>query len=102
MPAPTQAAPVEETSNGSRPAGPVARRLVYAIALIPMVPAAAILLAERCETYFGSNAVDNLRWFHLWMSLLAVAGAVCIWRTVILWTLGRRWLTALVGLIPFV
>ncbi|MCH9035299.1 MAG: hypothetical protein IID42_12495 [Planctomycetes bacterium] len=31
-----------------------------------------------------------------------LVGFILVWRAVVLWTLGRKWLTALVGMIPFV
>jgi hypothetical protein len=44
---------------------------------------------------------DELRWFHLIFAVLWVTPTILLWRTAVLWTLGRKWLTAIVALIPF-
>jgi hypothetical protein len=80
---------------------PLLRRLVYGLALLPIVPATATIAAESCATWFGSSTFDDLRWFNLFAALLWVGCSVVIWRAVVIWTLGRGALTALVGLIPF-
>jgi hypothetical protein len=98
----TPADPRETVEEGSRPLGPVTRRLIYALVLIPIVPAASFIGAVFCETHLAVPLFDEFRWFNLLFSVLWVAATVLIWRSVIVWTLGRRWLTALVGLIPFV
>jgi hypothetical protein len=78
------------------------RRLVCALALLPVVPAGAFIAATCCDEWFYSSTFDTARWFNLFIAALAVALSVLIWRTVILWTLGRTALTALVSMIPFV
>lgn len=84
------------------PVDSVTRRLVYALALVPIVPAVAIIGVSLTDTCVGLGPFDGLRWFHAFFSILWVGATICIWRGVILWTLGRRWLTALVSMIPLV
>jgi hypothetical protein len=98
----TPADPRDTVAAGSRPLGPVTRRLIYALVLIPIVPSASFIGVVFCETRLTVAPFDDIRLFNLLFSVLWVAATVLIWRSVIVWTLGRRWLTALVGLIPFV
>jgi hypothetical protein len=92
----------DPTKADARPVGQITRRLIYALALIPIVPAVATIGVSLTDAYFGLGPVDDLRWFHLFFSVLWVGVTVLIWRRVILWTLGRKWLTVLVSMIPFV
>jgi len=85
-----------------RTPGPITRRLVCALALLPIVPAVSIIGVTAIDSTIGLGTVDEFRWFHLLFAALWVIATILIWRTAILWTLGRRWLTALVCLIPFV
>lgn len=82
--------------------GPIARRIVCALALVPIVPAVSVLGVNFIGHFFGFGAFDEVRCFHLIFSVLWVVTTIAIWRRVIVWTLGRKWLTALVNLIPFV
>ena len=82
--------------------GLATRRLIYALVLIPIVPSASLIGAVGCIDYVGTAPLDEFRWFHLFFSILWVGATIFVWRSLIVWTLGRRWLTALVGLIPFV
>ncbi|MHC4609508.1 MAG: hypothetical protein ACYS7M_04085, partial [Planctomycetota bacterium] len=72
---------------------PLLRRLVYGLALLPIVPGMAALGAECCATWFGTSRFDDLRWFNLFVALLWVGCSVVIWRAVVIWTLGRSALT---------
>ncbi len=96
----------ESSHARPRPTGSATQRLVYALVLIPIVPALSIIGVMALDTLFGAaafaGAFDELRWFHLFFSILWVAATIRIWRSAVLWTLGRRWLTALVAMIPFV
>lgn len=89
-----------------RPSASATRRLVYALALIPIVPAVSVLGQLAIIEWFGPlshpSRLDEIGWFQLLFSILWVGGMILIWRAAVLWTLGRKWLTALVGLIPFV
>lgn len=80
----------------------VTQRLVYALALIPIVPSVAMIGATLCEVYFSSPWLDDLRFFQFLFSALWVTATIAIWRSLVVWTLGRKWLTALVSLVPFV
>ena len=80
----------------------VTRRMIYSLALIPIVPAAAFVARDCCLSYLLPVGSDEYRWFDLFFSSLMVLGIILIWRAAILWTLGRKMLTALVGMIPFV
>lgn len=92
----------QPTNADARSVGPITRRLVYALVLIPIVPAVSSI-----GTYIGASNLtvggfDELRWFHLCFAVLWVVATIGIWRSVIVWTLGRKWLTALISMIPFV
>ena len=80
----------------------VTRRMIYAIALIPMVPATAGVGAILCARYVSISSFDEFRWFHLCFSILWVGLTVVVWRSLVIWTLGRVWLTALVSMVPFI
>jgi len=80
----------------------IVRRLVWALVLVPIVPAGAIIGTEFAGGWFGSAPFDELRWFNLLVAVLTVGLSVLIWRTVIIWTMGRSVLTGLVAMIPFV
>lgn len=85
-----------------RQRGSITRRLVYALALLPIVPAASIVGVTAIDNTIGLGTFDEFRWFHLFFAAFWVIATILIWRTAILWTLGRKWLTALVSLVPFV
>ena len=93
----------EETRHrpAHRPDLAILRRLICALALLPAVPAMAIIGAECCASWLDTP-LDHARWINLLMAGFWVAGTVVVWRAVIIWTLGRTALTALVGMIPFV
>lgn len=80
----------------------VTRRLVYAIALIPIVPATAAIGTILCSRHIPFSSFDEQRWFHLFFSILWVGLSVVVWRSLVIWTLGRVWLTALVSMVPFI
>lgn len=80
----------------------VTRRMIYAIALIPMVPATAGVGAILCTRHVSLSSFDEYRWFHLCFSILWVGLSVVVWRSLVIWTLGRVWLTALVSMVPFI
>jgi len=90
------------TAPQPRRADGVTRRLVYSIALIPIVPAASIATLSTLEAAFPFSNLGDLRYFQLLFSTLVVITAIAIWTKTVVWTMGRRWLTALVSLIPFV
>lgn len=90
------------SGSASRTALSTTQRLVYALALLPIVPSVATVGATLCTSYLPVPAFDDLRWFHLLFSMLWVAGTVVIFRSLVVWTLGRKWLTALICMIPFV
>jgi len=78
------------------------RRLVYSLVLIPIVPAAAIIGVTMTQDLLVSSFMDEVRGFNLFSAIIWVTAIIAIWRKAIIWTLGRKWLTALVGFIPFV
>ena len=49
-----------------------------------------------------TGAFDGVWWFHLFFTILWMGGFILVWRTAIIWTLGRSVLTTLVSFIPFV
>ena len=79
----------------------VTRRLVYSLALVPIVPAASVAGIVILEETPWSGG-DGLRYSQFAFSALVVLATILIWRKAVVWTLGRRWLTAMVSLIPFV
>lgn len=84
---------------------PIIRRFLCALALLPIVPAAAILGTQAIADFAPSARTgnfDELRWFQLFFSILWVSGIIFVWRGVILWTLGRTGLTAVTAFIPFI
>lgn len=82
------------------------RRFVLALALIPIVPAVSfigvVLLNESGLRLFRRASWDEVRCMHLIFAVLWTAGTILIWRRFVLWTWGRKWLTALVAVVPFV
>lgn len=80
----------------------ITRRMIYAIALIPIVPATAGIGMTWCSGHVSVASFDELRWFHLFFSIFWVGLSVLVWRSVIIWTLGRVWLTMLVSMVPFI
>jgi hypothetical protein len=98
--------PIEPTANSQDRAGVrvdgVTRRLVYSLALVPIVPASSIAASALFENALTPLGFDDLRSFQLFYSTLVVVAVILIWRKFVLWTMGRRWLTAIVSLIPFV
>jgi hypothetical protein len=86
----------------ARPVGPAARRLVYSLALLPIVPAVSIVGVSAVGHYIGLGSWDEFRWFHLFFPILWTTALILIWRGAVTWTLGRAWRTALVSMIPFV
>lgn len=78
------------------------RRLVYALALVPIVPTLAAIGMMLGDNYLPQGLSGELDWFGVFFSTLCVTAAIAIWRPLVVWTLGRKWLTALVSLIPFV
>jgi hypothetical protein len=82
--------------------GGATKRLVYSLALVPIVPAVSVASATALENALTAYNLDGLRVFQFVFSMLLVSCTIIIWRKAVLWTMGRRWLTALVSLIPFV
>jgi len=98
----THSSEAETRNDDARHAGPITRRLVYALVLIPIVPAGSFIGTVVADEYIRLASFDDVRWFNVLVSTLCVLCAILIWRHVVVWTLGRKWLTTLVSLIPFV
>lgn len=98
----TKAKSDEACPGAPRPATSVTRRLVYALALLPIVPAVSFVGMYIIDECFGFGPLEGFRWFHLLFSILWVVATIVIWKRLILWTLGRKWLTVLISTIPFV
>lgn len=82
-------------------------RSVWSIALVTIVPALAIaahiFLKEALPGPTGVAILDDDESrFNLIIASVSVVAAILIWRRFIIWTMGRKALTALIGLIPFV
>ncbi len=80
----------------------ITRRLIYSLALLPIVPTMSIIGVGLLDHYGRLGQFDEGRWFHFIFSTLFVLTMVVIWKRTIIWTLGRKWLTVLIGMIPFV
>jgi len=101
MPSSPNAGSAEACLDRPQPADSVTRRLVYALALLPIVPAVSGIGVSLIDESIGLGPFDEIRLFHLLFSVLWVVATIAVWRRFILWTLGRKWLTALVSMIPF-
>lgn len=91
-----------QTPETVRPVGSNTRKLVYSLALIPIVPTISFVGVEVMDNYLGLGSFDYLRWVHFLFSIIWVTLTIVIWRRMIVWTLGKKWLTLLIGMIPFV
>ena len=80
----------------------VMRKMICALVLVPIVPAMALVVETSCREWLLPSGADDYRWFDLCFSSIMVLCTILIWRSVILWTLGRKTLTVLICLIPFV
>ncbi|UCE58540.1 MAG: hypothetical protein JSU63_13980 [Phycisphaerales bacterium] len=100
-----QADPIDtdnRTGDYVKGVAPVTRQLIYSLALVPIVPAMTFITWFTAQGYNILPWPDAVRWFNLFFATLSISFSILIWRTVVVWTLGRKWLTALVSLIPFV
>lgn len=82
------------------------RRFVLALALLPIVPASsaiAVVVAEKLVPVAPApSTFDDVWWFHVFFTVFWMVGFILVWRTAIIWTLGRSAFTAIISLIPFV
>jgi len=70
-------------------------------ALLPLVPALSVVGGSLSESGLQRVGFDDLGCFHLWSAVLWTVGTIVVWRAVIVWTFGRRFLTAVVAVVPF-
>lgn len=82
----------------------MARRFVFSLALLPSVPAAATVVLVWYQDIGGNIPVSfgELRIWQGLFSLFWIAGLLLIWRSAVLWTVGRRRFTWVIGVVPFV
>jgi len=81
---------------------PIARRIVYMLALLPIVPGMSAIGCTVSETPFIEGVgFDGDRVFHLWSAMLWTTGTILVWRQFVLWTFGKKALTTLVAAVPF-
>jgi len=78
------------------------RRLMCSLALVAVVPGVSFMLASLMDDWVDWPPENYENWFNCAFAVLAVGLSLLVWRTLILWTLGRTALSALVGLLPFV
>ncbi len=72
------------------------------LAMIAIVPTVAFYAAYLCdEMNWKVSGFDALRSTHAIFAFVWVVSTMAIWRTLVLWTLGRKWLTALITIVPF-
>jgi hypothetical protein len=79
----------------------ILRRMICALVLVPIVPTSAIVVAVWATEIVPLTGGSH-RCFDLCCSTFLVAASIVIWRWLIVWTLGRKVLTGLVSMIPFV
>lgn len=81
-------------------------RSVWSIALVAVVPALTIFGYDISQSLSGSTGVtildDDESRFNLIIAGFSVLAAILIWRRFVIWTMGRKALTGLIGVIPFV
>ena len=82
--------------------GPVSKRLLFAIVLLPIIPATSAILVTLWFKVFGTLPNDEFNNCYFCASVIAVTATIIIWRAAIVWTWGRSALTGLVSLVPFV
>lgn len=73
------------------------------VALLPLVPGVSIL-AMMVGRRFWNPAVSNYdEWFafQICSAVLGTAATIFLWRRLVIWTLGRGCMTAVVALVPF-
>ncbi len=76
----------------------VTRRLVCTLALVLIAPATAITAGQA----FRRFNFDETQVICATLSATVVACSILLWRRLVFWTRGRKILTALVGMVPFV
>ena len=79
----------------------ILRRMICALVLVPIVPAGAIVVTTWVNEIVPLDK-EGERCFDFCCSTFVVAASIAIWRWLIVWTLGRKVLTGLVSMIPFV
>lgn len=82
-------------------AGRITRRLVYTLALIPIVPVTSFLATVATKS-FAPTAIEELRLFHGIFAGLWVILTLFLWRSFILWTVGRAASNGFILAVPFV
>lgn len=82
--------------------GEISRKLIYSLALIPVVPATSSVITGWIFDFTTPAEWDELRTFHLLVAMFTEAAVIALWRRMVVWSLGRSFLTVLVGMIPYV
>lgn len=104
MPPADQTQPDSTQAIPRRRLGSVTRKLVFTLVLIPIVPAVSGIATVLIEEFWspGPWSGDETRHYHFIFAALWVSALLLIWRSLVLWTMGRKWLTAMVAVVPFV
>jgi len=79
------------------------RRIGVAIALVPLVPGLSLLSVQVLDSagvLSGNPPFEEERVFNALFCAFTVLGTLLAFRTLVLWTLGRATLTAVVTLVP--
>ena len=88
-------------SGNSNRLGPITLRIVCTLALFPIVAITSFIGTGLRENQLRLSWFDDLRCLNSLVAIVWVTGMLVIWRRTVSWTPQRKWLTALVCLIPF-
>lgn len=79
----------------------VTQRLLFTLALLPLVHGLALAGVECIDTYLPAQPLGFMRVLLILCASLWVIGVLAAWRSLVLWTFGRAALTALITAVPF-
>lgn len=81
-----------------------ANRFIFSLALLPIIPAATTLAVNFLLDLVQGRPVpfDEFRVWQGLFSFLWTTGLILIWRSAVLWTIGRRRFTWLISAVPFI
>ena len=80
----------------------ITRRLVWTLALLPIVPAATAITEQLANSFGWIAPQADLRWTHGAFAAYWTIGFLLVWRSMIVWTLGRSALTSVISVVPFI
>lgn len=97
---------VNRPTISSQSASPLFRRLICTITLIVLVPTVSATIVSVLD-HVGSlppwtKSLANEHGFNGFVAALSVLSALLIWRSFVVWTMGRKTLTGTLALVPFI